>query len=158
MASFNEALVVNGSVSATSLNVPDKSIGADKVVHHFALQYFQAAGADIVTATIPLHTMLRDGELVAVEVVATTAPAGGDKKFTVDLHKGSQAAAFATMLSAVVTYDNTKANRQVVAAALASTLLADGDTLQVIVTTSGATGTQGQGLVVTVTIRENPKA
>ena len=74
---------------------------------------------------------------------------------TVDIKLGSQGVAFATILSGVVTIDNTKANRQVVDGTISTLTAVAGDTLEVVVAASGSTGSQGQGLSVTVTVRED---
>lgn len=139
-----------------TLNLPEKAVPASKVIHQYAVHYAQAGGSAVVAATFPVHTSYKDGTLVAVEVTPLVAPTGGDKAFTVDVKKGNQAGAFATVLSSVVTLDNTKADRQVLAANLTTTALADGDTLEVIIAVSGTTGTQGLGVLVTLTIQENP--
>lgn len=133
------------------------AISSTKLEHRRAVQYWQAGGSDIVAASVPIHTVFgATATLVAVEVVAVTAPTGGDKAFSVDLKKGSQASAFASVLTGAIAVNNTHADRQVVAGTLASTALADGDTLQVVVAVSGSTGSQGQGLLVTVTYDEDP--
>lgn len=142
--------VTNASVDAAA------DIAATKLEHRHQFTYRQKTGTAIVSATEDVYTVHGvTGEVVAVDVVATTAPTGGDKAFTVDVQKGNQSTAFATVLTGVVTVDNSKADRQVVAGSLVgSPSTADGDTLRVVVAASGATGTQGQGLVVTITVRE----
>ena len=156
MASLNEPLVLDTLTVGKTINLPEKAVPASKVIHQFAVHYAQAGGSDVVVATFPIHTCYKDGTLVAVEVTPLVAPTGGDKAFTVDVQKGNQAGAFATVLSSVVTINNTKADRQVVAGSLSTTALADGDTLEVVIAVSGTTGSQGQGALITVTIQENP--
>jgi hypothetical protein len=145
-ASINDAMVTANA-----------AVDAAKLKHQHAVKYSQDAGADVVTKTQDVHIVRgATGKAIGVNVAASTAPTGGDKKFTVDVQKGNQATGFATILTAVVTIDNTVANRQVVSGGLvASPTLAVGDTLRVIVTASGTTGSQGQGLNVTVTTRED---
>ena len=78
------------------------------------------------------------------------------KQFTVDLKKCNQGSPTpATILSSAITYSSSQADCEVVAGTISSGTLADGDTLVVEVAVSGSTGTQGQGLVVTVTVRED---
>lgn len=156
MASLNEPLVLDTLTVGRTLNLPEKALPASKVIHQYAVQYGQAGGSAVVAVTFPVHTFYRDGTLIAVEVTPLVAPTGGDKAFTVDVQKGNQAGAFATVLSSLVTINNTKADRQVVAGSLSSTAMADGDTLEVIIAVSGTTGTQGLGVLVTITIQENP--
>ena len=86
-----------------------------------------------------------------------TAPAGGgDKKWTVDVKKSTGAGAFATVLSAVVTIDTTSVDRRLQVGALSTAAIAyvDGDLFQVVVTATGATGSQGQGGCVTLWLDE----
>lgn len=130
-------------------------IQATKLQHQHVFTHRQKTGADVATQTEDLFTVRAAGSVVGVDVVATTAPTGGNKQFTVDVQKGNQSTGFATILTAVVTYDSTKANRQVVEASLiADPSYADGDTIRIVVTASGSTGSQGQGLAVTLHARE----
>lgn len=164
----NNDLHVNGTLSSKSFNAPPGSIGdadiegnagiqASKVVHQHAVRYHQAGGTDVVAATVPLHIFYGDAEILAVEVVPITAPTGGDKAFTVDVKKGNQAGAYATILSSVITINSGVANRQVVSGTLSTTTALDGDSLTVVVAVSGSTGSQGQGVVVIVWLREDPQ-
>lgn len=151
-----EPVVLDTLTINKTLNLPEKGVPASKVIHQYAVQYGQAGGTAVVAVTMGLHSSYKDGTIVAVQVTPLVAPTGGDKAFTVDVKKGNQAGAFASVLSAVVTVDNTKADRQVLSGSLSSTSLSAGDTLEVVIATSGTTGTQGQGVLVTVTIQENP--
>ena len=151
-----EPVVIDTLTINKALNLPEKAVPASKVIHQYAVHYGQAGGTAVVAVTMGLHTSYKDGTLVAVQVTPLVAPTGGDKAFTVDVKKGNQSSAFASVLAAVITVDNTKADRQVVSGSLSTTALAAGDTLEVVLATSGTTGTQAQGVLVTVTIQENP--
>jgi hypothetical protein len=133
-------------------------IQASKVQQQYVITYRQKTGTDVASATEDTYIVHgATGTVIGVDVVCTTAPTGGLKQFTVDVQKGNQSTGFTTLLTAVVTYDQSKANKQVVAGTLiASPTLANDDTIRVVITASGATGSQGQGLVVVVTIREDP--
>lgn len=134
------------------------AIDATKLVHQFPLRFGQNGGADVVAATIPLHTFRGAAEIVAVEVVPLVAPTGGDKKFTVDIKKGNESTAFATILSAPIEVSVAAgiADREVAPGTPVTTTAADGDTLEAVVAVSGSTGSQGQGFAGTVWVRENP--
>ncbi len=160
-------LFVNGNLRATSMtlppntvqdaNVPDGAgIKATKLEQQYELKYGQDDGSDIVAATSSIHVVRGvSGLVVEVEVVSQTAPTGGDKQFTVDVLTASQAAPSpSSVLQAVITVDSAIADYEVVQGIVDAGTLADGDTIIVVVTPSGSTGSQGQGLVVTVTIRE----
>jgi hypothetical protein len=142
-----------GSITNTEL-ATNAAIAASKAVHHFAKHYGQDNGADVASKTHLLHAAKTAGVLAAVEVAVSTAPTGGDKKFTVDVQKSTGGGAFATMLSAVVTIDSGKSNFSVTAGTISGASYAAGDILEVIVTASGSTGSQGQGLSVDAYLQE----
>lgn len=164
---FPNDVRINGALSAQTVNLPNSSvrkehvlvaagIEATKLQHQHALKYAQADGADVVSETEAIHHFRAAGEIVAVEVVPIVAPTGGDKEFTVDVEKGSAGSAFASILTGAVTVDSTSADRTGQAGTISTTTAADGDTLRVVVTASGSTGSQGQGVLVVVTVREDP--
>lgn len=158
---------VDGHFSARSMGIPagtvtdaavsaSAGIAATKLEHQHALTYSQAGGADVVSATVPIHIFRGAADIVAVEVVPIVAPTGGDKEFTVDVQLGNAGSAFASILSAAVEVDASSVARTIQSGSLSTTTAADGDTLQVVVTASGSTGSQGQGMIVTVWVREQP--
>lgn len=159
---------VTGQIAAASILYPlgsienedvqaNAGIEATKVIHQFPVRYSQAEGSDVASATIPVHLVYGvTAEIVRVEVMSPTAPAGGDKQFTVDVKAGNNNDAFASVLSAVVTYDSTLSDKEIAVGVLSTTALADGDALQVVVAATGSTGTQAQGLIVVVWLREKP--
>ena len=143
--------VTNAAVAAAA------GIAATKLVHQFSLDYAQAPGSDIATATLDLHIAQATGEIVAFEAAITGVVATGDRSVTVDLQKSTGGGAFATVLSAAITLDSGNALRVLEAGTVSTTTFADGDLLRVVVTqVAGSTGTRPQGLAVTVTVRENP--
>jgi hypothetical protein len=161
-------LVVSGTLTPGAFNPPALSIGnaaisaaagivATKLQHQHTLNYRQNDGSDVVAAIVPL--MIVRGvaaEVVDIEVVCIDAPSGGDKTFTVDLGVSNAASpAPATILTTPRTYPNATADATVLVGSIATAALAAGDTLVLTVAVSGSTGTQGQGLVVTVTVRED---
>ncbi len=143
----------DGSISDDHVNA-GAAIDADKLQHRHALNYAQADGSDVVTATQLLHVCRAAGMVVDVEARVTTAPTGGDKQFTVDIQKAVDGGSFSTILSAVLTFGGSDNTLQT--ATLSGTpTLADGDALRVVITASGSSGSQGQGVVVTVNIDED---
>lgn len=133
---------------------------AEYVEHEHKLQYSTATDATTVAAvTKTLGAIHYTGEVVEVSVTPITAPTGGDLAFTVDIKKSTGAGAFASILSAVETVDSSSVNRTAQYATLSGTpALVRGDLLQVVIATSGSTGTQGAGVDITIRIRENPNA
>lgn len=159
---------VNGNLSCTTFTPPDASVGnaavaaganiaASKLEHRHSPAHAQASGSDVATKSEVIHIVRgATGTLVAFEVAIDTAPTGGDKQFTVDLQVSTGGGAFATVLSSVVTVNQTDADRTISNATLASTALVDGDALKVVVTASGSTGSQGQGVRATAWLDEDP--
>ncbi len=162
-------LHVFGNLSAKTMTVPASSvtnnsvsaaaaIAATKLEHQFALGYTQVPGAAIVAATQDVHIVHgQTGEVVSFEAAITGAIAtGADRTVNVDLQKSTGAGAFATILTATILLDNTDVLRTVNAATISSANLVDGDILRVIITVAGAAGAQGEGLIVTLQLREDP--
>lgn len=148
---FNAPSVNDDAVIAGS------NISADKLECRTAVSYVQDGGTDVVTATKLIHVCRGAGTIKSVEVRPATAPTGGDKQFTVDVQRAADASgSFATMLASAVTVDSSSVNNTRQQASLITTpSVADGDCLEIIVTASGSTGSQGQGVIVTVNIDEN---
>ena len=157
-----------GTLSATTVNLPDATvtaadvlgaagIEATKLQHQHCITYWQDDGTDVAAAIAPVYTCRGvTATVVAIEVVCVDAPSGGDKAFTVDLHVADEGTPTpATILSGTIAYSSTQSDCEVEPGTVSSGSLVVGDSLLVIVAVSGSTGTQGQGLVVTVTIRED---
>lgn len=136
------------------------AIDGSKVLQRVPLRYAQANGADVASKTELLHVCRAAGKLIAVEIRVTTAPTGGDKQFTVDVQKASDASGvWTSLLTSVVTIDATDADETRVAGTLvADPSTAAGAAIRVVVTASGSTGTQGQGVLVVATYQEAPPA
>ena len=159
---------IDGTLVPKSLTIPggtiedaDVKAGAaisdTKIVHKFTPEHRQASGTDVVTAEAVVHVVrsVNGGTLREVVIVTDAIPAGGDKQYTVDVHVGNASTAFATVFSGVITVNSSSAARTVYPATLTSNALAQNDLVKVIVTASGSTGTQGQGLIVQARIAEN---
>ncbi len=125
--------------SATKFN-------ASNVIHHFGKDHRQASGSDVASKTELIHVASYAGVLNGFKVGIDVSPTGGDKQFTVDLQKSTGGGAFASVLSAVVTIDSGKADRSVTLGTIAAASYAAGDIFRVVVTASGTTGSQGQGV------------
>lgn len=168
-STFRSDVHVIGNFSCTTMTVPDATVDDDavkpaagiqatKLQHQHAIKYHQADGSDVAAAIVPIHVVRGvSATIVAVEVVCLDAPDGGDKTFTVDLQKCNEGSPSpASVLSAAISYSvGSTHDAEVHDGTISSPTLADGDTLVVEVAVSGSTGTQGQGLVVTVTLRED---
>ena len=150
-------LQVTGRLSAAFLDLPaNVEIPIAQAQHRNVKTYQQSPGADVAAATSYFYTAAASGTLSGVDVFVDTAPAGGDKHFTVDVKKSSGGGAFATVLTAVVNISSTTSTRSVTAATIASGPYSAGDTFQIVLTPAGSSGSQGQGLLVTGTFDEEP--
>jgi hypothetical protein len=141
--------VSNGGIAAAA------GIDASKLEHQHAIHYNQAGATNVAAETRLVHTVRgATGTTVAVEAVLETVP-DGDRTVTVDVQKGSAGSEFATILDAVITLDNTPADLEIKSGTISDEDLAHGDTLKVVIAISGSSGSQPQGLSVTITTRED---
>ena len=151
-------LHVGGRLSCLEFIPPeDLELPAINAQQQKTIKYHQADGSDIVAAIVPVHIVRGlTGTIEAVDVACVDAPSGGDKEFSVDVliaNAGSPSPA--SILSAVIEYSASQSDCEVEAGTISSAAVSVGDVILVQVAVSGSTGTQGQGLVVTITIRED---
>lgn len=162
---INNDLYVAGTLGAKTFNPPancitDNSviaaanIAATKLEHQHALTVQQSPGSAIVAATTYLKIIRAPGSVASLDVIVTTAATGADRTVTVDLQKSTGGGAFASVLSAVVTLNNTSVAKTVYSGSISSASLVAGDILQLVVAVAGSAGAQAQGLQVTATTRE----
>jgi hypothetical protein len=163
-------LSVNGQISAKTLAIPNGTIdddavasgsagdfiAASKLTHRVALSVNQKTGTDVVAETRTVHVTKGAATAIALYVVCDAKPST-DKTVTVDVKKSTGGAAFATLLTGVVTVSSASTIRVPQSGTFASTAIAGGDVLQIVVAvTSGTGGDQAQGLNVTLLIDEEP--
>jgi hypothetical protein len=160
-------LIVNGSFNCTgTMQIPsgtvndddvaaDADISAVKLRHQHQPATGQANGADVVSRTETVWVAQAAGTIEEVLVRPETAPTGGDKQYTVDVKKAADGStSFTTVLSSVITVNSSSANGTKQDGVLSVVSYNAGDALQVVVTASGSTGSQGQGLTVALKLRE----
>jgi hypothetical protein len=153
MPTYNSVPIPAGSLTDDAI-ASAAAIAATKVVQEITGKAAQNGGADVAAATTPIHAAYKAGTVVGFRVAILTAPTGGDKAFTVDLKKSTGGGAFASILSAVVTIDSSKANNTTYSATISSGSYSAGDILQVVVAASGSTGSQGQGVIAEAILHE----
>lgn len=140
-----------GCITNTAV-VAGAGVEYTKLVHYFPARYQTATGTAVTAATHPIHIARGAGTIVAVKAYCTVAPTGGDN-VTIDVQKGNQSTAFATVLSSTVVLNSSDVNRQVNDGTLSTTTYAANDEFQAVVTVSGTTG---QGLCVVLYLAEEP--
>jgi len=165
---INNDMYVNGAFGAKVLIPPpgcitdtavqaQAGIDATKLIHQFPLRYSQAPGTAVIAETTHLHITRATGTVVSIEAMTPTPATGADRTVSIDLQKSTAGGAFASILSAPITLNNSTTARAVVTVTIANTALVDGYFLELVVTVAGAVGNQAQGLLVTVTLRESPQ-
>ena len=157
---------VSGTLSAKNMTIPADAVDnaniiaaanieATKLIHQNAFHYEQSTDADIAAGAKLLHTFRSAASILAMDVVPIEAPTTGDRSFYVDLQKFATGTTYISLLSTGVTVDQSSTNNTPQAATIATTTAVDGDSLRVVVTvTTGSTGNQGKGVLVTVWSRE----
>lgn len=141
-------------VSATNIE-PGADIQASKLRHRYSISHSQKNGTDVVSETVLKHFAKADGDIVSFRVRPRMAPTGGDKKYTVDLQKAANGSnSWTTILSAVLTLDNTAISDTIVTDTLSTLIYSANDAFQIVITASGTTGSQGQGFDAILTIDE----
>lgn len=164
---FKDAVTITGLLKATagiefSQGIENADVGAaagivaSKLQHQHSIHYSQADGTAVAAAIVPIYTCRGStATIVAIEVACIDSPSGGDLKFTVDLQQFAAGDALATRLTGVIDYVNATPDGTVLAGTIDTASLVDGDSLAIVVAVAGSTGTQGEGVVVTVTVRED---
>ena len=148
-----QSSIKNGHISADAAD----RIASAKVVHQFSVDAELAEQATTVAAVARLLHIVRGNTatLQGVEVAVVSVPTG-DYAVTVDLQKSSGGGAFSTVLATAITINSSTSALTPVVGTLSSASLSDGDILKLVVTVSGTTGMQAKGLLVSVTIAEDP--
>lgn len=150
-----------------TLNVPAGSItnagilsgtnvDASKLVHRHAINYFQASGSSVASATVPIF--IARGTTVTLQAIeaAILVAAAGAATVTIDLQKSTGAGAFATVLSSVITLNSSTVVRTATAGTINTASGTDGDIWQLVITATAGGGTLPQGLIVTLNLDETP--
>lgn len=141
--------IVDNDVSAVA------GIKASKLEHQHALQYSQKADTDVVAEQRIIHIVKAVGEVCCIDAVLEQVP-DDNRTVTIDLrrHRG---AVDDTVLVSPIVLDSGNTAWIPESANLNSTnkVLQDNDVLKVTIAIAGDTGSQPQGLGVTVTIRED---
>lgn len=165
-ADFQGDVNIRGTLSCATLAVPsgtienddvasNAAISASKLQGEFNLQHSQT-GTVAAFAGVYLRTCRGTGQIVAIEASLMETIPSGDRTVTIDLQLGNAGSAFATVLSAPIVLDNANALRTPEVGAISSAATADNDTLRLVITIAGSSGTNPAGLGVTVTYREAP--
>lgn len=162
-ATFNGAVAFNGQFSlpdnviTNAKVIAGAEIAASKLQHRHAIPHSQKNGTDIVSETIVKYIAKTTGSLVRFVVRPTTVPAGGDKAYTIDIQKATNGSgSWTSLITAPVSVSSADTNDVVKAGVLiGSPVYALNDAIRIVITTSGTTGSQGQGVCVQADLDEN---
>jgi hypothetical protein len=168
MANTLNSTHIAGSLTAESITLPASTvtntsvlagagISATKLEHQFPIVYQQQPGTNVAAATQDVHVVYgATGDVVAIHAALNGVIPSGDRTAVIDVHKSTGGGAFATILSSTVTLDSANTIRVVEAGTLAAgAACVVGDILRVIITVAGSSGTNPQGLVVRLVMRED---
>jgi hypothetical protein len=151
-----KALAMQNASITDAMIVVAAAIAASKLQQQKSVTVRQATGSVVVSKTEDAHIVFgASGFIYGVEIAITTAPTG-DHTVTVDVQIGVAGVFTTALTGTVVLNSSTTASAVISGALIASPVLAAGNIIRVIVTAAGATSSQGQGLVVTVTTKETP--
>lgn len=136
--------VTDASVTALA------GIAASKLQHAHRVMYAQPGGTSATTETKAVYVVVGlTGSIQAVKLGASTAATGG-AKITLDVHKNGS-----TILSATQDLASSTSAYTLISVTPSSTALAAGDVLEVLITTTPATGGNlPQGVFVAIDIFE----
>jgi len=126
-------------------------IDTPKLKHRFAQVYAQDKGAAAASVTgRVIHTAKAAGSVASIDVGITQAAVGA-ATVTVDLKKNG-----ATILTGVVTINNSHAAFAEVSGTISSAAYALGDNFELVIVATAGGGTLPQGLYVHTVFNENP--
>jgi hypothetical protein len=109
--------------------------------------------------TYPLHIAYGStGSVDQFQCCLTKALPTGTKTLSIDLLKGSSGSTYSSILSAKVTFTSTDTLRGPKVGTLSSTaaVLTNNDTLAIELSSSGSSGTLGEGFIATAWCQEKP--
>jgi hypothetical protein len=120
----------------------------DACDHRFPCSSRQLEGTAVVARTEVIFIATVAGWIESFKVQVPVAPVGGTTGFTADLQKSAGGTAFATVLSAPITVNDTNtADREIEVATLADDEFDAGDVYRVVWALVGSGGTQAQGAI-----------
>lgn len=145
------------NASVGNANIPaGAGIDASKVNGRHMIRHAQKNGTAVVTETMMVHVAYLAGTILQFAVRPRAKPTGGDLAFTVDLQSAPNGSnTWTSHLSAAVSVSSADTDDTIKLGTLSDTTYAAGDTLRIVITTSGSTGTQGQGVICELVIDEN---
>ena len=124
--------------------------------HRIPVRLRLTGGTNVTALSKIVHIAGGAGVVAGVVVTPSTAPTGGDLKWTVDVLKSTGGGALASILpgGTPMDVDSTAANFRRIAVEVNTLAYVDDDLFQIVVAVSGSTGSQGQGGEITLWLDE----
>lgn len=145
--------IANTNVSSTA----GDRISAEKTEAQYSVVWATAtATTTVASVTKTIHAAEAAGTIVGLAVCPESVP-DGDYQYTVDIQKAADASgSFSSILSSAEVVDSTSTDYTRQDVAINTTSYSADDRFQIVITASGTSGTQGAGLTVRLTLREEP--
>lgn len=152
-----DVVLPNDTIESANID-PATTFEHSVLEHRFPVWYAQADGADVTSETKMVHYAYKASTILAGYAIIDAAPlySTGDKEVTVDVKKSTGGAAYATILTTTLTIDADSDEKVPLSLTIDDDELAAEDVLEVVVTASGSSGVQAQGLAVVLIVVENP--
>lgn len=157
MATIAEMVFQGGGIRDGDI-AQGAGIEATKVIHQYspATLIFPATTA-IAAGTFPFFICNAEtSEIVDFDVAVFTAATSGDRTVTIDVHKSTGGAAFASIMSSTILLEDTNAARVPVSGVISDVDLIEGDILAAVITLGGSSGSYPLGLLASLTVRDRP--
>ena len=153
----NTVILPDDTVLDANVN-SSAAIAASKLQHQHPISVQIADDAAAVVAGDQLlHVCRTTGEFVDLRAAVVTVATGTDRTVTIDVHKSTGGAAFATILTTTIVLDDDSTALTPVAAVVDATksTLAAGDILKLVWTVAGSDAAQALGCIATANIIED---
>ncbi len=146
---FPAGAISDGQIASGS------SIAASKIISHRqqTVSVFKP-GTTIAATTQAIMSALANGTLMGFQAWIETVTADAGRITTIDLKKSTAGGAYATVLSAPLSFASTTTVRNLYTATVNASTYTTGDLFKIVTTVSGSSGSQSAGLGATVTFEQ----
>jgi len=147
---FVATIAPSGAGFSNNHIASNANIDATKLNHQ---RMFSIELAEQNTAVVAAQRLIgpingESGVWKSFEAAIVVQATGGDRTVTIDLHRSTGGAAFATVMTTTINITNSTTILVPVAGVFSNSAIADGDVFKIVVTVAGAAGAQAKGLVV----------
>jgi hypothetical protein len=163
MATFNEDVIVNGTITANNIVIPLNSVGdaqfktddpltAEKQIHQHLARFAIASATTAADTQEPIHQGFGAGVIYAA-YASVVDPCVGAATIDIDILKNG-----VSILSTDFKITNSHDAYEKIDAGIADPVsYSVDDFFEVVIDVTAGGGTIGKGLIVTLVLRENPE-